>query len=208
MTAAEAGRRRFLLATLTGALLLPFAPGRLALADEEPAEPPPDAEASPEETPPAPAPRVVFFNGHTPVSMAIPKLGVDAAVVGVGQDPDGTMSIPPDPDTVAWYTLGPGMGVGGNAVFAGHVDWGGRHRVFAGLTRLSPGDAVLIVDEKQNGYQYRVESGFWVKADSANVEEIFAQPDNAMITLITCGGDFNLARREYIDRFIVKARGA
>jgi LPXTG-site transpeptidase (sortase) family protein len=198
-------RRRLLVATLAGGLFFPAMQWRVGLAQEEPAVPAGGPAADDE---PVAASGMVVSNGVPPVALAIPKLAVDAPVVGVGQDPDGTMSAPSDPDTVAWYTLGPGMGIGGNVVFAGHVDWDGRHRVFAGLTRLEPGDAVLIVDEHGDGYEYKVESSYWVKADGAPIKEIFAQTDESKVTLITCGGDFNASRREYLERLIVTAKGA
>ena len=55
-------------------------------------------------------------------------------------------------------------------------------------------------------YAYTV--AFWVRAEGAPLEEIFAQPPEPVITLITCGGEYVPSRREYLDRLIVKARGA
>jgi LPXTG-site transpeptidase (sortase) family protein len=133
---------------------------------------------------------------------------VSATIQPVTQDPDGSMSAPGDPDQVAWYTLGPGMGVSGNVVFAAHVNWGNRPRVFARLDALDKGDAILIVDANGDGYEYVVESSHWVRAEGAPVEEIFAQTTDAKVTLITCGGEYRAATREYLDRLIVKARGA
>jgi sortase (surface protein transpeptidase) len=198
-------RRRVLLATLTGGLLIPVLCWRVGLAQGEDEEPGVETSADDE---PSQAPEIAVDPGVPPVALAIPTLGVDARVVGVGQDPDGTMSAPSDPDTVGWYTLGPGMGIGGNVVFAGHVDWDGRQRVFGGLGRLTPGDAILIVDERGDGYEYKVETSYWVKAAGAPVKEIFAQTEESRVTLITCGGDYIPARFEYLDRLIVTAKGA
>jgi hypothetical protein len=145
--------------------------------------------------------------GVPPIKLTIPALGVEAAVEPVGQDPDGAMSAPTDPDEVAWYRLGPGMGVPGNVVFAAHVNWDGRNRVFGSLHQLAPGDAVQVIDAEGRGFEYVVESSHWVRADGAPVEEIFAQPSEPVITLITCGGEYVAARREYLDRLIVQARG-
>jgi hypothetical protein len=146
--------------------------------------------------------------GVPPIKLMIPVLGVEAAVEAVGQDPDGAMSVPTFPDDVAWYKLGPGMGVPGNVVFAGHINWDGRVRAFGFLERLDEGDVIQVVDEKQRGYEYVVESKHWVRAEGAPLEEIFAQPDHPLLTLITCGGEYVPSRREYLDRLIVKARGA
>ena len=205
VTRPEAGRRRFLRAAAAGLLGLAVFPGPgPSLAQEAPPDGEPPAVAEP-----AVAPETAEFvpTGVAPITLAIPKLGVSANVVGVAQDDDGAMAAPSNPDEVAWYTLGPGMGVPGNAVFAAHVDWGGRPRVFGRLSALQPGDAVLVVDAAGNGYQYVVESSQWFRAEGAPVDEIFAQPETPTITLITCGGEYRAATREYLDRLVVRARG-
>ena len=55
------------------------------------------------------------------VARGIAPLGVPLAFRSSAMDEDGAMAVPTDPDDVAWYDLGPGMGVPGNAVFAGHI---------------------------------------------------------------------------------------
>jgi len=146
--------------------------------------------------------------GAAPIKLMIPALGVEAAIEPVGQDPDGAMTAPTDPDEVAWYKLGPGMGVPGNAVFAGHVNWAGRLRVFGEIDRLDAGDVIQVIDAQGRGFEYAVESSHVVRAEGAPLDEIFAQPDAPVITLITCGGEYVPSRREYLDRVIVRARGA
>ena len=146
--------------------------------------------------------------GVPPVKLMIPAIGIEAMVEAVAEDPDGAMSVPTFPDDVAWYKLGPGMGVPGNVVFAGHINWDNRVRAFGYLDRLDKGDVVQVIDEQGRGFEYKVESLHWVRAEGAPLSEIFAQPDYPQITLITCGGEYVASRREYLDRLIVKARGA
>lgn len=177
----------------------PAAPLSQVGADDQPADAP--APETAEATPPGPW-------GVPPIKITIPALGLEAAVEAVGQDPDGAMSAPTDPDEVAWYKLGPGMGVPGNVVLAGHVNWDGRIRTFGYLDKLGTGDVIQIIDEQGRGFEYAVESSHWVRAEGAPLEEIFAQPDEPVITLITCGGEYIASRREYLDRLIVKAKGA
>jgi sortase (surface protein transpeptidase) len=140
-----------------------------------------------------------------PVELKIPALGVDADVVPVGLDDDGAMTAPSDPDTVAWYEPGPGTGMPGNVVLAGHVDWGGRLRVFGLLYRLGPGDRIVVIDEQLREFFYEVAWSRWVAAEGAPVEEIFAGTELSELTLITCGGAFDHASRQYLDRLIVRA---
>jgi LPXTG-site transpeptidase (sortase) family protein len=141
-----------------------------------------------------------------PVEVFIPALGVDADVVPVGEDSDGAMGSPTDPDTVAWWSLGYGTGEDpGNVVLAGHVNWLGRLRPFGLIDQLAPGDEIVLHDELGREYHYQVTWSKLVEAEGAPVEEIFSPSDRAELTLITCGGTFVPATREYLDRTIVRA---
>ena len=140
-----------------------------------------------------------------PVILRIPALGVQADVFPVGEDAEGAMDVPPTPDSVAWWSLGAGTGVPGNVVLAGHVDWAGQLRVFGGLRRLGPGDDVIVVDQELREFHYQVVSNEAVPADGAAVDQIFANSDVPELTLITCGGEFDRASRQYLDRIIVRA---
>jgi hypothetical protein len=166
-----------------------------------------DVVMAPEEDEPA-APPAPVYAGVPPVKLTIPALGVEATVEPVGQDEDGGMAIPTDPDDVAWYAGSPGMGVPGNVVLAAHVNWDLRLRPFGELHKLQPGDAVQVIDAEGRGFEYVVEASHWVRAEGAPVEEIFAPSQEPILTLITCGGEYNAARREYLDRLIVRAKGA
>ena len=185
---------RPLLGLLLAVLIAVGATGLTRAEDEEPA--------------PSPAADEEFVAyGIAPIRLVIPRLGVAADVVPVGLDDDGAMSAPKDPDEVAWYALGPGMGLMGNVVLAAHVDWAGRQRVFGSLGRLGPGDEVIVWDEIGQQYVYQVEWSRWVDAGGAPVEDIFAQETRPELTLITCGGAFDQSTRQYVDRLIVRAKG-
>lgn len=179
---------RRVLAVLLAGLALGSTP---ILAQEAPAEPPP-----------AVAP---VAEARIPVRVVIPRIGVDAAVVPVGEDEDGAMSAPSDPDTVAWWSLGYALGGPGNVVLAAHVDWGGRLRVFGSLRSLGAGDLVEVIDDRGESHVYEVEWSKWVDAEGAPVEELFAGGERRELTLITCGGTFDPATRQYLSRLVVRA---
>ena len=174
---------------------------------DDTADPTEDIVMAPDVDEPA-APPAQAYAGVPPVKLTIPALGVEATVEPVGQDEDGAMATPTDPDDVAWYAGSPGMGVPGNVVLAAHVNWDLRPRPFGQLHKLEPGDAVQVIDADGRGFEYVVEASHWVRAEGAPVEEIFAPTREPTLTLITCGGEYNVARREYLDRLIVRAKGA
>ena len=143
--------------------------------------------------------------GAVPVMLKIPVLGVEAEILPVGEDTDGAMVVPPRSDMVAWWALGFGTGVPGNVVLAAHVDWGGQVAVFGQLRHLERGDQIIVIDEQLRELVYQVVSSHWFAAEGAPVDEIFGSSDRPELTLITCGGRFDPATRQYLDRLIVRA---
>jgi sortase A len=139
-----------------------------------------------------------------PVHIDIPSIGTHAQIVPLGEDDDGAMAAPGDPDTVGWYQLGVGVGTPGNALLDGHVDWGGRLRVFGLLRRLQPGDTFSITDADDDVLTYSVTWTRIYEADTAPLDEIFQQTSDEEVTLITCGGAFDPAIHMYVSRWIVR----
>jgi len=140
-----------------------------------------------------------------PVRIDIPSIGTHAQIVPLGEDDDGAMAAPGDPDTVGWYQLGVGIGTPGNALLDGHVDWGGRLRVFGLLRRLQPGDPFQLTDSDGDVLTYSVAWTRMYEADTAPLDEIFQQTSDEEVTLITCGGAFDPAIHMYVSRWIVRA---
>ena len=142
--------------------------------------------------------------GSVPVRVDIPSIGTHAQVVPLGEDDDGTMAAPADPDTVGWYELGVGVGTPGNALLDGHVDWGGRLRVFGLLRQLRPGDTFQITDSDGHVLSYSVTWTRLYEADNAPLDEIFQQTADEVVTLITCGGAFDPSAHMYVSRWVVR----
>src|SRR5207245_5522005 len=124
--------------------------------------------------------------GKVPVRLDIPSIGTHAQVVPLGEEDDGTMGAPTDPDTIGWYEPGVGLGTPGNALLDGHVDWGGRLRVFGLLRPLQPGDTFRITAADGDVMSYSVS---WIRlfeADNAPLDELFQQTADEEVTLTTC----------------------
>jgi sortase (surface protein transpeptidase) len=143
--------------------------------------------------------------GVAPATIDIPKIGAHAQIVPLSEEPDGSMQAPSDPDTVGWYEPGIGIGVPGNALLDGHVDWGGRLRVFGLLRRLDPGDTIQITDATGNVMSYSVTWTRLYAADAAPLDQIFEQTTDEQLTLITCGGAFDQSMHMYVSRWVVRA---
>lgn len=169
-----------------------FGPTASPSPPSQPTQVPPD---------PTPAPSAAAVE-----RIIIPKIGVDAPIVVLGVDPNGVMEAPNGPVEVAWYHFSSRPGWGGNAVFAGHVDYRPNiQAVFWHLRNLSAGDEITVRLDDGTTYTYRVISAATYLADDAPVQEIVGPTENEVVTLITCGGTFNPQTREYDKRLIVRA---
>jgi hypothetical protein len=149
-----------------------------------------------------------------PLRLEIPKLEVDASMLGVGLATSNAMDAPEGPrddpvwQQAFWYRGSAIPGARSTALIAGHID-GGRDgkAIFGHLGDLRPGDAIIVHDTR-TGREVR----FAVKAarsytlaeaaTPAVLQQIYgdgpvvgkwAQPSAdglAHLTLITCAGTF------------------
>ncbi|MCL6646519.1 MAG: class F sortase [Dehalococcoidia bacterium] len=184
----------------------------------------PSPSATPSPTPTStPAPTGAGFEGgpagsyegraaETGHRLVIPSIGVDAPVTMRTVPSNGVMGNPNGPWDVTWYDFSnfPGLGGypggGGNAVFAGHVDYVNvGPAVFYRVASLKPGDVIEVRREDGQAIRYAVESVRGVSPSSGDWASILsAEPGRETITLITCGGTFNPATRDYDTRMVVK----
>jgi LPXTG-site transpeptidase (sortase) family protein len=145
---------------------------------------------------PTPAPVPVFV----PSRIVVPALQVNAPIVPVGTQADGSMGTPSTAQDVAWWQ---GMPVGkGNALFAGHSDWNGEPGSFQALGNLKPGDTVIVTGQGQS-LTFRVT---WVQllAGGIDATQILGPQGAPVVTLITCGGVFDTSIRHHLSRYVVR----
>lgn len=155
--------------------------------------------------------------GPKPVKIAVPRIGVEAPIVVLGFVPDSN-NIPDVPDTgyqAGWYDFNPAPGLGYNALFAGHVDWQtAQHSpipgVFYRLRELQIGDEIVVTLEDGQTLTYRVSGNVAAAFDDPNVLKAMAPIKKDVITLLTCGGEWEPNPYEenggnYTHRIVVRA---
>ena len=94
------------------------------------------------------------------------------------------------------------VGGRGNAVISGHVvtiSWG---NVFRDLYKLNFGDTVQV-ETDEGRFMYIVDD---VKLVKPATVEVMGPSTSSMLTLITCGGDFDTRTRSFDSRLIVTSR--
>lgn len=157
---------------------------------------------------PDPSPPTTAFTAQPPSDpqrLAIPALAVDAAVVPVGLEADGSMEIPGVSET-GWFETGPRPGAPfGSVVIAAHVDYGGAPGVFFDLRTLEVGSEVTVTDEAGQPLTYVVTERFQVGKADLPSDELFRTSGAPMLTLITCGGAFDRGEGHYQDNIVVRA---
>ncbi len=141
----------------------------------------------------------------TPVHLYVPSIGVETDLIGLGLQSDGTMEVPSGGFPAGWYIGSPTPGELGPSILAGHVDWGGAPGVFADLTEVKPGDAVIVTREDGTTASFAVTAVEQYPKDQFLTESVYGDIDHAGLRLITCGGDFDTDAASYDDNIVVYA---
>ncbi len=179
-------------------------------AGDAPPLPPPAVTAAAAPAPASAAPSAAAAEpaaAAAPVRIRVGDIAVDAPVVPVGVDPAGQMEVPVDVSTVGWYRFGPGPGAAaGSSVLSGHVDDRVQGRgAFYALTDLAEGDRVEVDLADGGVVAYEVTRVERIDKDQLPVDQLFARDGAPVLTLVTCGGEFDSARRSYRLNVVVTA---
>lgn len=143
--------------------------------------------------------------GLRPTRLQVPAIGVDTALLPLGLHANGSMQVPDDASLAGWYDLGPRPGQPGPAVLAGHVDSRKGPGVFYRLRELAPEDVVFVTREDGSRLAFRVTAVEQHDKDALPVERIWAETEQPVLRLITCGGFFDRTVRHYTDNIVVFA---
>ena len=140
-----------------------------------------------------------------PTSISIARLDVDGApIVGVGVEENGDMELP-DAEAVGWYRFNAKPGQEGSSVLAAHINYNGVNGVFRHLTKVKIGDRVVVGFEDGSRSEFEIVEVAQYDKQQLPIERIFAKTGGPVLTLITCGGDFNRSVRSYDDNFVAYA---
>jgi hypothetical protein len=165
-------------------------------------EPAPPAVPSPSE----PAP--VVGVGAEPTRVAVPAIGLDEPLIGLGIAETGAMEVPVDADDVGWFTGGGRPGGRGPTVIAAHVDSTTGPAVFARLSELAPGDEVSVTTVAGTAVRYVVDEVVDVPKAEFPTGRVFGAQPTDQLRLITCGGVFDRDSGHYDQNRVVFASPA
>jgi hypothetical protein len=201
------GRAKIRLSGLAGVALIAFGAAAIGIAVlSQQHAPTPNATAAGTVGPAAR--REPSLRRSLPVSVAIPAIGVQSALLHLGLNPDGTIAVPDistSADEAAWYKNSVTPGQIGTAIIEGHVDSDQGPAVFFRLGGLRPGDRIDVTladgmraDFRVTGVREYVKSNFPTKI-------IYDSTKYASLRLVTCGGGFDFATGHYLSSVVVFA---
>lgn len=142
-----------------------------------------------------------------PVRLAVADLDVDMPVVGVGTEPDGTMSLPASGSEAGWYRFGSApASATGTTVLASHVDTRAEGLgPFARLREAQVGSVVTLADAAGAVHRYTVASVERIAKADVPLDDVFDRAGPPRLVLVTCGGDWDASVGHYEDNVIVTA---
>ncbi|MCF2529096.1 class F sortase [Yinghuangia soli] len=186
-------RRRALRAAGVLALTASLLGGVALIAESQQADTRPDVDVAVQQGSPAPQAGARNTRGlpaAQPVRVSVPAIGVDAPVIGLGLQGDGSVEVPSVADAAkaGWYRNGPTPGEIGPAVLIGHLDTSRGPAVFRKLPQLQPGTEVLVARADGSSARFRVRSLEQVPKSGFPTERVYGDTDTAQLRLITCGG--------------------
>ena len=141
-----------------------------------------------------------------PVRVVIPAIGVDSPLIRLGLNPDRTLEVPEDHRIAGWYTGSAVAGEPGPSVIVGHVDSYLGPGIFFSLSRLVPGDEVLVRGKGRTLARFVVQRVERHAKDDFPTQKVYGALPYPGLRLITCGGVFNEGTGHYLDNVIAFAR--
>ncbi|HTV99926.1 MAG TPA: class F sortase [Streptosporangiaceae bacterium] len=172
-----------------------------------PPEPPRSAYGSSAGPPRGVAARPLLYS--VPVRVAIPAIGVNAQVIPLGENPDGTVAVPSlsAPFVTSWFDEGPSPGQRGPAALFGHVDTAFvGPAVFYDLGDLRPGQTVSVTLADGRIAVFRIDRVAMFSKTAFPTTAVYGATPDPELRLVTCGGPFDELTRSYTDNVVVFAR--
>jgi len=139
-----------------------------------------------------------------PVQLLIPALDVHRAVEAVGVNRSGVMDLPVNSWNAGWYKGGPVPGAPGDAVIEGHAGYPDQPMIFGRLSKLRPGDQIVVVLSDGSRRLFVVASSAILPVGSAppGMAEPYGPP---RLALVKCAGHFDKHTYSYSSRLVVEA---
>ncbi|MFG2208600.1 class F sortase [Streptomyces sp. NPDC048638] len=142
-----------------------------------------------------------------PKRISIPEIAVDAPFTALTIGPKGQLNAPPanDKNMVGWFQGGATPGERGASIVAGHVDTKTGPAVFMLLGSLKKGSKIDITRTDGRVASFKVDSVETFSKSQFPNDQVYADTADAQLRVITCGGAYNKAAKDYEANVVVFA---
>jgi sortase (surface protein transpeptidase) len=140
-----------------------------------------------------------------PTRIVISAIGVNAPMIKLGRNSDGTAEVPSNFADAGWFEPGPEPGEVGAAVILGHVDSKSGPGVFYRLPALRRGDRIRVVLRNGKTLQFVVTGMMQASKNRFPTKLVYRKTPRSTLRLVTCGGAFDTSSGHYLDNYIVFA---
>jgi sortase (surface protein transpeptidase) len=143
----------------------------------------------------------------SPMTIAIPAIGVDAPVMRLGLNSNGTVQVPPlsNHNLAGWYDRSVTPGQKGTSVILGHVDDYAGASVFFNIKNLRPGQTIDVTRADGKTAEFAVDGVQKATKINFPTNAVYGNVSYPALRLVTCGGPFNAKSGEYLDSIVVYA---
>ncbi len=157
--------------------------------------------------PMAPGATMETLGAAAPTSVTIPSISATSSLIPTGLKADGSLDVPPvsQPQQASWYDQSPAPGQQGPAVVLGHVNGNGKPGVFVNLDKVVAGALVNVDRADGQRAVFKVSRVETFPKSSFPTDLVYNDTPNAALRLITCGGDYDAANRNYLSNIVVYA---
>lgn len=142
---------------------------------------------------------------RVPTGMSFEAIGLSSAPIDpVGVLPNGEMEIP-GAKRVGWYSYGASPGEPGSAVLAAHIAFDGERGAFRYLIDAATGDRFTVSFNDGTTSTYEIVERAQYDKDELPFDRVFERTGDPVITLISCGGQFQPTQASYQDNIVAYA---
>lgn len=141
--------------------------------------------------------------------LMVPSARIYASINKVGRAPGGAMGAPDNPEVIGWLDSSAAPGDPGNALMVGHRDYtdiNGKvgYGVCWELDKSRLGDAIIVIDNQNElAYVYEIIEKVTLDPTDPTSREYLRQTEEAVVTLITCNGSFDVNTHTYSHRLVL-----
>ncbi|WP_218003266.1 class F sortase [Nocardia concava] len=151
----------------------------------------------------AAVPSVATLSRSAPIALTIAAIDLNQPLDRIGLNADNTIEDPATFEHPSWFRSGPAPGERGSAVIIGHVDSYRGPAAFFRLGNLKPGDPVDVARADGAVAHFAVIATETVDKNDFPAESVYGNRPDSELVLVTCGGEFDSARRSYRSNVIV-----